>query len=52
LAKEQAQPVVIVEGGAEFAAADAVARRAVVAQHAEGDATDQGQIFGAVNFFV
>ena len=36
LAEEQAQPVLIVEGGAEFATADAVARRAVVAPHVQG----------------
>lgn len=31
MAEEQAQPVAIVEGGAEFAATDTVARRAVMA---------------------
>ena len=36
LAEEQAQAVIIVECGPEFATADAVARRAVVAPHVQG----------------
>ena len=48
LAEEQAQPVIIVESGAESATADAVARRAIVAQHVQRHATDQGQVFGGM----
>jgi len=40
LAEEQAQALIIVECGPEFATADAVARRAVVAQHVQGHAAD------------
>ena len=48
LTEEQAQPVIIVEGGPEFATADAVARRTVVAQHVQGHPADQGQVFRRV----
>ena len=48
LAEEQAQPVLIVESGAEFATADAVARRTVVAQHVQGHPADQSQVFRRV----
>jgi len=40
LAEEQAQAIIIVECSPEFATADAVARRAVVAQHVQGHAAD------------
>lgn len=45
LTEEQVQPVLIVEGGPEFATADAIARRAVVAQYVQGHPADQGQVF-------
>ena len=48
LAEEQAQPVIIVEGGPEFAATDAVTRRAMMTQDIQGHATDQGQVFGGM----
>ena len=42
------QPIVIIEGGAEFTTADTVARRAVVAQHVQGHPADQSQVFHRV----
>ena len=42
LTEEQAQRVVIVEGGPRFATADAVAR------HVQGHPADQGQVFRRV----
>ena len=48
MTKEQAQPVIIVEGGPEFAAADAAAHRAIVTRHIEGHTADHGQVFGGV----
>jgi len=47
-AEEEAQPVIIIKGGAAFAATEAIAGRAVVAQQVEGHATHQGQVFRRV----
>ena len=40
--------MIIVEGGAAFAATKAIAGQAIVAQQVEGHATRQGQVFGGV----
>jgi hypothetical protein len=48
LSEKEAQAVIIIEGSAEFAAADAVTRRTVMTQHIQGDAADQGQVFRRV----
>ena len=42
------QPVLIVEGGPEFATADAIARGAVVAQYVQGHPADQDPVFHRV----
>ena len=48
MTKEQAQPVIIVESGPEFAAPKAIPHWAIVAQHVQGHAADHGQIFRRV----
>ncbi|MBL8253138.1 MAG: hypothetical protein ABTR54_09865 [Candidatus Competibacter sp.] len=45
MVEKQTQPVIRVEGGAAFAATDAIAGQAIVAQQVEGHMADQGQVF-------
>jgi hypothetical protein len=48
MAEEQTQPILIVEGGAAFAAAQALAGRAVAVQEVQRPAANQGQVFRGV----
>lgn len=49
-AEEEARPGIIIKSGAVFAAMEAIAGQAIVAQQVEGPATHQGQVLGRMVF--